>query len=119
MELFQQSDKENSTALSTEAVAHAYQQAGQLDQAIATFQKMLSFPGGSLSWEPQQRWLIARYTLATDYSSRGDNQKARHPVHSFDSLEKRRSRSAHPSSRQVRLRQAAVTNSPRIDEMRP
>jgi DNA-binding winged helix-turn-helix (wHTH) protein/tetratricopeptide (TPR) repeat protein len=77
MELFQQSDKENSTALSTEALAHAYQQAGQLDQAIATFQKMLSFPGGSLSWEPQQRWLIARYTLATDYSSRGDNQKAR------------------------------------------
>ena len=77
IELFQQSDKENSTALSTEALAHAYQQAGQIDQAVATFQKMLSFPGGSLSWEPQQRWLVARYTLATDYSSRGDNQKAR------------------------------------------
>ena len=77
IELFQQSDKENSTALSTEALAHAYQQAGQIDQAVATFQKMLSSPGGSLSWEPQQRWLVARYTLATDYSSRGDNQKAR------------------------------------------
>ena len=77
IELLRQSDKENSTAISTEALAHAYQQAGQLDQAVASFQKMLSFPGGSLSWEPQQRWLVARYTLATDYSTRGDNQKAR------------------------------------------
>jgi tetratricopeptide (TPR) repeat protein len=77
IELLRQSDKENSTALSMEAVAHAYQQAGQIDQAVATFQKMLSSAGGSLSWEPQQRWLVARYTLACDYSSRGDKQKAR------------------------------------------
>jgi hypothetical protein len=26
----------------------------------------------SPSWEPQQRWLVAHYTLATDYLSRGD-----------------------------------------------
>jgi len=77
IELLRQSDKENSTALSIEALAHVYQQAGQIDQAIATFQKMLRSTGGSLSWEPQQRWLVARYTLASDYSSRGDKQKAR------------------------------------------
>jgi eukaryotic-like serine/threonine-protein kinase len=77
IELLQQSDKENSTGLSMEALAHAYQQAGQIDQAIASFQKMLNSTGPSLSWEPQQRWLVARYTLATDYSSRGDKQKAR------------------------------------------
>ena len=77
IELLRQSDKENGTELSMEALAHAYQQAGQIDQAVTTFQKMLSFPGGSLSWEPQQRWLAARYTLASDYSSRGDKQKAR------------------------------------------
>jgi DNA-binding winged helix-turn-helix (wHTH) protein/tetratricopeptide (TPR) repeat protein len=77
IELLQQSDKENSTGLSQEALAHAYQQAGQIDQAIASYQKMLSSTGPSLSWEPQQRWLVARYTLASDYSSRGDNQKAR------------------------------------------
>jgi tetratricopeptide (TPR) repeat protein len=65
IELLRQSDKENGTALSMEALAHAYQQAGQIDQAVTTFQKMLSSPGGSLSWEPQQRWLAARYTLAT------------------------------------------------------
>jgi tetratricopeptide (TPR) repeat protein len=66
IELLRQSDKENSTALSMEAVAHAYQQAGQIDQAVATFQKMLSSAGGSLSWEPQQRWLVARYTLKAE-----------------------------------------------------
>jgi tetratricopeptide (TPR) repeat protein len=77
IELLRQSDKENGTALSMEALAHAYQQAGQIDQAVTTFQKMLSSTGGSLSWEPQQRWLAARYTLASDYSSRGDKQKAR------------------------------------------
>jgi len=77
IELLRQSDNENGTALSMEALAHAYQQAGQIDQAVTTFQKMLSSTGGSLSWEPQQRWLAARYTLASDYSSRGDKQKAR------------------------------------------
>ena len=77
IELLQQSDKENSTGLSQEALAHAYQQAGQFDRAVASYQKMLNSTGPSLSWEPQQRWLIARYVLATDYSSRGDNQKAR------------------------------------------
>jgi eukaryotic-like serine/threonine-protein kinase len=77
IELLRQSDKENSTALSIEALAHGYQQTGQIDQAVNTFQKMLSSTGGSLSWEPQQRWLEARYTLASNYSSRGDKQKAR------------------------------------------
>jgi DNA-binding winged helix-turn-helix (wHTH) protein/tetratricopeptide (TPR) repeat protein len=77
IELLQQSDKENSTAISQEALAHAYQQAGQIDQAVASFQKMLNSTGPSLSWEPQQRWLVAHYTLATDYSTRGDKQKAR------------------------------------------
>lgn len=77
IELLRQSDKENSTGISQEALAHAYQQADQIDQAIASYQKMLSCSGPSLSWEPQQRWLIAHYTLASDYSSRGDLQKAR------------------------------------------
>jgi DNA-binding winged helix-turn-helix (wHTH) protein/tetratricopeptide (TPR) repeat protein len=77
IELLQQSDKENSTGLSQEALAHAYQQAGQIDQALGSYQKMISTTGPALSWEPQQRWLVARYTLASDYSSRGDNQKAR------------------------------------------
>lgn len=60
-----------------EAAAHAYQQSGDIDQAIASYEKMFSAAERSLGWEPQQRWLVARYTLASDYSSRGDKQKAR------------------------------------------
>jgi eukaryotic-like serine/threonine-protein kinase len=77
IELLTQSDKENSTAFSSEAVAHAYQQSGDVDKAIAAFEKMLSSTDRSLSWEPQQRWLEARHTLALDYAARGDKQKGR------------------------------------------
>jgi tetratricopeptide (TPR) repeat protein len=77
IELLNQSDKESITALSMEAVAHAYQQSGDIDQAVASYEKMFSAAERSLGWEPQQRWLVARYTLASDYSSRGDKQKAR------------------------------------------
>jgi tetratricopeptide (TPR) repeat protein len=77
IELLKQSDKENSTGFSMEALAHAYQQSGNIDQAIASYEKMLSSIDRSLSWEPQQRWLVARYTLASDYASHGDKQKAR------------------------------------------
>jgi len=77
IELLTQSDKENNTGFSGEAIAHAYQLSGDADKAIAVYENMLRAPDLSLSWEPQQRWLEARYTLALDYSSRGDKQKAR------------------------------------------
>ena len=77
IDLLTQSDKENSTGFSMEAVAHAYQQSGDVDKAIASYEKVFSSTERSLGWEPQQRWLEARYTLALDYSSRGDKQKAR------------------------------------------
>jgi DNA-binding winged helix-turn-helix (wHTH) protein/tetratricopeptide (TPR) repeat protein len=77
IELLKQSDKEKSTGFSTEALAHAYQQSGDIDQAITSYEKMFSSVDRSLSWEPQQRRLVARYTLASDYALRGDKQKAR------------------------------------------
>jgi eukaryotic-like serine/threonine-protein kinase len=77
IDLLKQSDKENRTGLSIEALAHAYQQSGDVGQAISTYEKNLSSTVLSLSWEPQQRWLEAHYTLALDYASRGDKQKAR------------------------------------------
>jgi tetratricopeptide (TPR) repeat protein len=77
IELLEQSDKEDSTGLSSEALAHGYQISGDIDKAISSYEKMLSSTDHSLGWEPQQRWLEARYTLALDYSSRGDKQKAR------------------------------------------
>jgi len=70
-------DHDNSTPFSVEALAHAYQQSGATDEAILWYEKLTSEPVRALSWEPQQRWLEARYTLASDYASRGDKQKAR------------------------------------------
>ena len=77
IELLAQSDKENSTPFSSEGVAHAYQQSGDVDKAILAYEKILSSTDRSLGWEPQQRWLEARYTLASDYASRGEKKKAR------------------------------------------
>jgi eukaryotic-like serine/threonine-protein kinase len=77
IELLTQSQKENATGFSIEAIAHAYQQSGDVDKAIASYEKMFNLADRSLGWEPQQRWLEARYTLALDYSSRGDKQRAR------------------------------------------
>jgi eukaryotic-like serine/threonine-protein kinase len=77
IELLKQSDKEKRTGLSIEALAHAYQQSGKIDEAVATYETMLGLTDLPLGWEPQQRWLEARYTLALDYSSRGEKQKAR------------------------------------------
>ena len=77
IELLKQSDKENRTGLSIEALAHAYQQSGKIDEAVATYETMFGLVDLSLGWEPQQRWLEARDTLALDYLSRGDKQKAR------------------------------------------
>jgi DNA-binding winged helix-turn-helix (wHTH) protein/tetratricopeptide (TPR) repeat protein len=79
IELLTLSDKENTTGFSIEAIAHAYQQSGDIDKAIAAYEKMLgaSDYGRGISWEPQQRFLEARYTLASDYLSRGEKQKAR------------------------------------------
>lgn len=77
IELLKRSDKENRTGLSIEALAHAYQQFGEIDEAVDSYNRMLNAPDRSLGWEPQQRWRAARYTLARDYASRGDRQKAR------------------------------------------
>ena len=86
LELLKQSDKEYQTGYSVYALGNAYQQAGQLNDAIATFERTLQPPNLSISWEPQQRWLEARLTLALDYAARGDRQRARETLESFLNL---------------------------------
>jgi tetratricopeptide (TPR) repeat protein len=86
IELLMQSDKENQTGFSIEALAYGYQHSGKIDEAVAMYEKMLNSADRSLSWEPQQRWLEARYILALDYSSRGDKQKARETLAKLLSL---------------------------------
>jgi cytochrome c-type biogenesis protein CcmH/NrfG len=40
----------------------------------------------ALGWEPQQRWLEARYTLAMDYASRGERDSARQTLQTLLNL---------------------------------
>lgn len=84
--LLTQSNKEDRTGLSVEALAHAYQQFGEIDEAVTSYEAMLGLRELALGWEPQQRWLEARYMLAQDYASRGDKQKAREMLASVLSL---------------------------------
>ncbi len=74
-------ESETSTGVRTvraEALAHAYQQSGNIDQAIAWYEKFLATAEvRASSWEPQQHWLAAYVTLASDYAARGEKQKAR------------------------------------------
>ncbi len=76
IDLLTLADHDNSTAFSVEALAHAYQESGAIDQAIPLYEKLISRPLRSLSWEPQQRWVVAHYTLAEDYAARGERDKA-------------------------------------------
>jgi len=77
VELLTLADKENSTGYSIEALARSYQQSGNIDKAISAYERIFSDPDPAFGWEPQQRWLQARYVLATDYAARGEKQKAR------------------------------------------
>src|SRR5580658_8246629 len=63
--------------LAVETVAHAYQRAGNLDQAIVWYEKIANSLGPLAFWEPQQRWASSRYQLAVDYQAHGQTEKAR------------------------------------------
>lgn len=82
IELFTQASTEaagsNAAHFCPEALARAYQQAGKKDEAVGWFEKALSQPLDLvILWEPQQNWLAAHYTLASDDLARGDREKAR------------------------------------------
>jgi DNA-binding winged helix-turn-helix (wHTH) protein/tetratricopeptide (TPR) repeat protein len=74
------SNKENPTPLSSEALAHAFQVAGRTNEAIAEYAGFLSPENEAIFWEPQQRWLRAQYTLATDYAALGERDKAKQTI---------------------------------------
>jgi tetratricopeptide (TPR) repeat protein len=63
--------------LAKETIAYAYQRAGNLDHAIAWYEKLSSPLGRLAFWEPQQRWAFDRYQLAVDYQERGQADRAR------------------------------------------
>jgi len=66
IQLFTLSIQEKSTPFGMEGLARAYQQSGNMDQAIMQYEKFIASPDHGLLWEPQQRWIAAHYTLASD-----------------------------------------------------
>lgn len=86
IELFTLSNTENSTAFTVEALARAYQQAGKTDEAINWYEKFLSESNTAIAWEPQQLWLAAHCTLASDYLAKGEREKAKQALRQFLNL---------------------------------
>ena len=76
IQLFGLSDQEKSTPFSSEGLARAYQESGEMPQAVSQYEKLLASSMFGLLWEPQQRSLTARYTLAADYLAMGNPAKA-------------------------------------------
>lgn len=70
------SDGASAVEVLTESMAYANQRAGNTAAAIQWYEKLLSANPGWINWEPQQRYLDARYFLAEDYLAEGDRQKA-------------------------------------------
>ncbi|MGO8933136.1 MAG: tetratricopeptide repeat protein [Terracidiphilus sp.] len=77
IQLFSLSEQEHSTAFSSEALARAYQQAGNMKQAVNQYESFLARGDPGLLWEPQQRSLAARCALAADDLAMGNVAKAK------------------------------------------
>ena len=77
IQLFSLSNQEKNTPFSMEGLARAYQQSGRMDEAVNQYERFLTMPDYGLLWEPQQRWIAAHYTLASDDLAMGKPAKAR------------------------------------------
>ncbi|MGH9864435.1 MAG: tetratricopeptide repeat protein, partial [Candidatus Acidiferrales bacterium] len=69
-------DEQATNEVLTEFMAYAYQREGNTALAVQWYEKMLAADPGWVPWEPQQRYVSARYVLAEDYLARGDREKA-------------------------------------------
>jgi eukaryotic-like serine/threonine-protein kinase len=63
--------------MSVESLANAYQEAGDPEAAMRLYEDLVRTPSGLVSWEPQQRWVLAHFALANIYVKRGETAKAR------------------------------------------
>jgi tetratricopeptide (TPR) repeat protein len=77
IQLFTLSIQEKSTPFSMEGLARAYQQSGNMDQAVMQYEKFIASPDHGLLWEPQQWWIAAHYTLASDDLAMGKLAEAK------------------------------------------
>jgi len=76
LESFNLAQNEKSGVQTMEALARAYVAAGDLNQAITWYEKLIESPSPPLGWEPQQDWLVAHYHMAKAYLARGEKDKA-------------------------------------------
>ncbi|MGB6877633.1 MAG: winged helix-turn-helix domain-containing protein [Candidatus Acidiferrales bacterium] len=72
----QADDPVSTVSITLDALGHTYQLAGDIDQAIASYQKLFELPMGWAGWEPQQQCLEDHYVLAEDYAREGQRTKA-------------------------------------------
>jgi len=77
VQLFNLSLQEKTSPFSMDGLARAYQNAGNMKQAISEYESFIASPQNSLLWEPQQLWIAAHYTLAADYLEMGNRAKAK------------------------------------------
>jgi serine/threonine protein kinase/tetratricopeptide (TPR) repeat protein len=76
LESFNLAQSERSDAQTMEALARAYLAAGDLNQGITWYEKLIVSPQTPLGWEAQQEWLAAHYHLAKAYLAQGEKDKA-------------------------------------------
>lgn len=58
------------------ALARAYDQAGEMEKAIASYENLIARGSRAIGWEPQQDWLEAHARLAELHLERGDKAAA-------------------------------------------
>ncbi len=73
-------------SLTLDTLGRTYEQAGHINQAISSYEKLVALPIGWQGWEPQQDCLEDQYSLAEDYARIGERQKALNRVKSFLAL---------------------------------
>ncbi len=77
IQLFSLSNQEKQSPFNLEGLARAYQQSGNMNQAVNQYERFLASTDNGLLWEPQQRWIAAHYTLAADDLAMGNPAKAK------------------------------------------
>jgi predicted Zn-dependent protease len=58
------------------ALARAYHKAGDLNRAVAAYERLIELRGASLGWEPQQDWIEAHAGVAEIYLHQGRAEEA-------------------------------------------
>jgi tetratricopeptide (TPR) repeat protein len=76
VELLLLAEREASTPETLASLAYAHDKAGETEQAIGCYEKLIAMGRRALGWEPQQSWIAAHARLAEIRLSRGKRSQA-------------------------------------------